>query len=210
MYGSILSIYILYGLGSSKAGNSSNPRFGSTIQCIVAAYSPPHYSLAKTISHHCTYIVLLYVAFTAYTTRDSEPISLVKYPPALASTMAEPLSVASGALEVAGAGFQLATTLYVYSKGVRDAETDIDGVATEFKITSIVLENLAALLQKEDIYAHCSAAFPTDAREVMEACQKAFSELDNAIKSILVWQTPMERGAFPSRLELSGRSTRLK
>ena len=65
--------------------------------------------------------------------------------------MAEPFSIGSGALQVAGAGVQLAKSLYKYAKSVQNAEHHISAVTTEIKLTSSVLKNLAAPLQSYNV-----------------------------------------------------------
>ena len=99
--------------------------------------------------------------------------------------MAEPFGIAAGALQVAGAGVQLANTLYKCAKNIRDAEKDIDLVATEVKLTSSVLENLATVLKRDDIHDLCSTALRADAQAAMDGCKTAFNELNSALTSVL-------------------------
>ena len=59
--------------------------------------------------------------------------------------MAEPFSIATGAIQVAGAGLQLAKTLHDYLSTVKNAHKHIKAIATEVRLTSSVLEHLGAL-----------------------------------------------------------------
>lgn len=97
--------------------------------------------------------------------------------------MAEPFSIVTGAVQVAGAGFQLAKTLYTCARNIRDAEKEINVVATEVKLTSTVLENLAAVLENENVNDICSVTLQADAQAAMDGCKTAFNELDRALRS---------------------------
>ncbi|KAK3700025.1 glutamate--cysteine ligase [Vermiconidia calcicola] len=99
--------------------------------------------------------------------------------------MAEPFSIAAGALQVAGGGFRLATTLYACAKDIRDAQKDINAIATEVRLTSGVLEGLATVLECDDVRQMYSATLRNEAKEAMQGCKDAFMELDQARKDIL-------------------------
>ena len=99
--------------------------------------------------------------------------------------MAEPFSIAAGALQVAGGGFRLATTLYACAKDIRDAQKDINAVATEVRLTSGVLEGLATVLESDDVRQICNAKLRSEAEDAMQGCKEAFESLDRARKSTL-------------------------
>lgn len=99
--------------------------------------------------------------------------------------MAEPLSIASGALQVAGAGYQLAKTLFSCAKSIKHADLEITVVAIEVKLTSTVLESLADLLFDADTRELVSEGLQTDARAVMDGCKGAFEALNRALESAL-------------------------
>lgn len=61
--------------------------------------------------------------------------------------MADPFSIALGALQVAGTGFQAATTLLSYSDAVRKAKGDVKNLATEVSMMATVLQELGLTLQ---------------------------------------------------------------
>ncbi|MCP6629712.1 hypothetical protein NL507_31425, partial [Klebsiella pneumoniae] len=70
--------------------------------------------------------------------------------------MAEPFGIAASAIQVAGAGLSLATTLYDYIDQVKSAQKHIKAVATEVKLTASVLEHLGALLQENEAEKLCT------------------------------------------------------
>ena len=108
--------------------------------------------------------------------------------------MADPLSI----LQVAGAGVELAKTLYTYGKTVHDAEKEINAIATEVKFTSKVFEDLATGLQQHDTQALCSASLKVDACSTLEGCKIAFNQLDSAVQSSLKKST-RGRPSFSAR-----------
>lgn len=86
---------------------------------------------------------------------------------------------------MAGAGYQLAKTLYTCAKSIKNAEKEIGMIAVEVKLTSTVLESLAGVLADGDITSLCSETLRSDARGAMDGCKGAFDELNRALKSTL-------------------------
>ena len=96
--------------------------------------------------------------------------------------MAEPFSIATGAIQVAGAGLQLAKTLHDYLGTVKSAHKHIKAIATEVRLTSSVLEYLGALLNENEAEKLCSKNIATDAKAAFQGCKDAFHDVDDAFK----------------------------
>lgn len=60
--------------------------------------------------------------------------------------MAGPISIAAIALQVAGSGFKIGTTLLFYTDAVRKAKGEVKALATEVSIRSTVLQELGLTL----------------------------------------------------------------
>ena len=99
--------------------------------------------------------------------------------------MAEPFSIATGALQVASAGVKLATTLYTYSETVWNADKRIKAIASDVSITANVLRELGDLLEKDQSEKLCSANAISTADAALKGCKDAFDEVDEAIKGSL-------------------------
>jgi DNA-directed RNA polymerase II subunit RPB1 len=98
--------------------------------------------------------------------------------------MAEPFSIATGAIQVAGAGLQLAKTLYDYLDSVKNPQKHIRAIAIEVRLTSSVLEHLGAFL-KDEGEALCSENIVRDAKAAFSGCENAFNEV-SATFTVLV------------------------
>jgi hypothetical protein len=112
----------------------------------------------------------------------------------------EPFSIATGALQVAGAGLQLAQTLYSYLDTVKNAHKHIKAIAVEVKLTSSVLEHLGTLLEDSDTEKLCSKNIVSDAKTAFRGCEDAFRDVDSTFKAIVTTQSETARG-----VSLSGR-----
>jgi hypothetical protein len=99
--------------------------------------------------------------------------------------MAEPFSIATGALQVAGAGVQLAKTLYEFIECVKSAHKHVKAIAVEVGLTSSVLEHLGTLLKEHHGEGLCSPVIVTDARAAFKGCEDAFREIDDAFKPLM-------------------------
>ena len=91
--------------------------------------------------------------------------------------MAEPFSVALGALQIAGTGLQLAQTLYNYINTVRSAEKQLRPIADHVKLNASVLENVGELLRTEEIRNLCSTRLLQNTQDALDGCHRAFGEL---------------------------------
>jgi hypothetical protein len=99
--------------------------------------------------------------------------------------MAEPFSIATGALQVASAGIALAKTLHDYLESVKSAHKHIKAIAIEVGLTSSVLEHLGKLLEEHETEKLCSKNIVTDAKAAFSGCEDAFREVDEAIKVLV-------------------------
>jgi hypothetical protein len=64
-------------------------------------------------------------------------------------------SIATGALQVADAGFKLYGALSEYIKNVKNAEKDLKGVQAEVKTASWALKELGLLIQQDEAIKKC-------------------------------------------------------
>ncbi len=95
----------------------------------------------------------------------------------------EPFSIATGVLQVAGAGVQLAKGLHACATGFRDADKDLKAIATEVQLTSSALESLGYELEKQkDI---CSARLRQDVQGVLKCCQQCFDDIIDLLRACL-------------------------
>lgn len=99
--------------------------------------------------------------------------------------MAEPFSIATGALQVAGAGISLAKTLYEYLESVKSAHKHVKAIAVEVRLTSSVLEHLGTLLKDNEEEKLCSQNVVSDAKSAFNGCEDAFREIDNTFKVLV-------------------------
>jgi hypothetical protein len=114
--------------------------------------------------------------------------------------MAEPFSIATGAIQVAGAGLQLTKTLYEYIDCVKTAHRQVNAIAVEVKLTSSVLQHLGTLLNDHGAEKLCSTNIIADAGYAFKGCEDAFREIDESFKPFLVKQSHGVR-----RLSMSGK-----
>lgn len=92
--------------------------------------------------------------------------------------MADGLSVAASALQVADLGFRLAKTIWVYAKDVRSAAADLHAVATDVDILAKVLKQLHNQLDLD----HQSRLYTREGRETayenLQGCRQAFFDIE--------------------------------
>lgn len=105
--------------------------------------------------------------------------------------MADPFSIATGAVQLAGAGIQLAKTLYEYLDCVKGAHKQVKAIAIEVRLTSSVLEHLGALLKENDAEKLCSESIVSDAQTAFNGCEDAFLEINDEFKLLI---KPREEG----------------
>ncbi|KAK5123890.1 hypothetical protein LTR85_002086 [Meristemomyces frigidus] len=99
--------------------------------------------------------------------------------------MAEPFSIATGALQVSDAGIKLAKTLYEYLDAVHNANKHLKAIALEVRITSTTLESLGTLLKDHDAEKLCSNNVIHDAKAAFDGCKEAFTEVDDTFKIVV-------------------------
>jgi hypothetical protein len=99
--------------------------------------------------------------------------------------MAEPLSVAASAIQVAGAGLKLAETLKSYADSVRKAEKQLKPVADHVKLTSDVLNNVGALLGMDEIRSLYTTDLLKSTNSALGGCRTAFEDLDRFVSKLI-------------------------
>ncbi|KAI7217317.1 hypothetical protein KC333_g4288 [Hortaea werneckii] len=99
--------------------------------------------------------------------------------------MAEPFSIATGALQVAGAGFQVVKTLAAYIQAAKGFDKSVAAIQLEVKVTSSTLESLSALLNDHEAEKICSTKIIGDAKGVFKGCFAAFDEVDQVFRNVV-------------------------
>ncbi|KAI6904636.1 hypothetical protein KC318_g13224 [Hortaea werneckii] len=99
--------------------------------------------------------------------------------------MAEPFSIATGALQVAGAGFQVVKTLAAYIQAANGFDKSVAAIQLEVKVTSSTLESLSALLNDHEAEKICSTKIIGDAKGVFKGCFAAFDEVDQVFRNVV-------------------------
>jgi hypothetical protein len=99
--------------------------------------------------------------------------------------MAEPFSIATGAIQVACAGIELAKTLSDYLECVKSAHKHVKSIAVEVRLTSSVLKHLGTLLKDHENEKLCSQHIVIDAQAAFEGCESAFREIDETFKPLV-------------------------
>jgi hypothetical protein len=99
--------------------------------------------------------------------------------------MAEPLSVAASAIQVAGAGLKLAETLKTYIDSVRKAEKQLKPIADHVKLTSDVLTNVGSLLKNDEIRSLYTKELLASTNNALGGCRTAFEDLEKFISKML-------------------------
>ncbi|GIZ49288.1 hypothetical protein CKM354_001232000 [Cercospora kikuchii] len=95
--------------------------------------------------------------------------------------MAEMIGTAASVIQVAEAGFSLATTLYNYDKSVKSAEKDVKKVARDVKLTAKVLQRTHEQLTGDGNGKVCTPEAIHDLVDVLEGCKETFQEVDVAL-----------------------------
>ena len=105
----------------------------------------------------------------------------------------EPFSIATGALQVASAGIKLAETLYTYIHSVRKAEKQLKPIADHVKLTLIVLENVGALLKKDQTRQLYTKDLLGSTQDTLSGYEGVFNDLDKFIHTLV---KPDKPGSF--------------
>lgn len=95
--------------------------------------------------------------------------------------MAE-IGLIASIIQVAGAGLKLAETLYQYADSVASADRRIGDIATEVKLTSYVIDELASVFRQDETSTLLSKNAIMTADETVRQCSSVFAQLDVEIK----------------------------
>ena len=96
----------------------------------------------------------------------------------------DPLSIATGAKSVAGAGTKLAQSLRNYVETVNKADKWIEALADQVKLTSAVLEDVGVLLRREEIHRLCTADLLASISTAVDGCRGAFPRLQILVEAL--------------------------
>ncbi|KAK1074872.1 hypothetical protein LTR12_002418 [Friedmanniomyces endolithicus] len=99
--------------------------------------------------------------------------------------MADGLSIAASAIQVADAGFKLYGALSQYIKDYVDANKHARRLADEVRTTSWALQQLGALLKEDDDIKLCKPEAIGETEASLKGCQRAFDEVSDIIKGFL-------------------------
>ena len=99
--------------------------------------------------------------------------------------MADPLSIAAGAIAVAGAGFKLADTIHSFVDNVRKAERHLRPIAQHVDLTSSILDTIGDLLGREKIRKLCHDRLLISIKSSMKGCWDAFRELEDYLNGLI-------------------------
>ncbi|KAL1648652.1 hypothetical protein SLS61_006780 [Didymella pomorum] len=116
--------------------------------------------------------------------------------------MAELLGLVASVIQVAGAGIQLSKTLYGYVDGVATADHRIKDIATEIKMTSIVIEELGDVFKHKETASLVSKKAVQMANDTITECSALFAQIDATLKK--------SRKNTLGRLALPFRDTKLE
>ncbi|KAF9693507.1 hypothetical protein EKO04_008472 [Ascochyta lentis] len=116
--------------------------------------------------------------------------------------MAELLGLVASVIQVAGAGVQLSKTLYDYVDGVATADRRIKDIASEIKMTSIVIEELGDVFKHEETASLVSKKAVKTANDTITECSTLFAQIDATLKK-------SKKSTF-GRLTLPFRDTKLE
>ncbi|KAK0275289.1 hypothetical protein LTR35_010890 [Friedmanniomyces endolithicus] len=110
--------------------------------------------------------------------------------------MADGLSIAASAIQVADAGFKLYGALSQYIKDYVDANKHVRRLADEVRTTSWALQQLWALLKEDDDIKLCKPEAIGETEAALKGCQRAFDEVSDIIKGFLPSPKPDGSGGL--------------
>ncbi|KAF1358776.1 hypothetical protein EJ07DRAFT_30135, partial [Lizonia empirigonia] len=116
--------------------------------------------------------------------------------------MAELIGLVASVVQVAGAGLQLSKTLYEYVDGVATADRRIKDIATEIKMTSVVIEELGDVFKHKETASLVSQKAVMAANDAVKECSALFTQIDATLKK-------SKKNTF-GRLALPFRDTKLE
>jgi len=99
--------------------------------------------------------------------------------------MADGLSIAASAIQVADAGLKLYGALSQYIRDYVDANKHVRRLADEVRTTSWALQQLGALLKEDDDIKLCKPEAIGETEAALKGCQRAFDEVSDIIKGFL-------------------------
>jgi hypothetical protein len=91
--------------------------------------------------------------------------------------MAEPFSIATGAIALAGTGITIAKALKAYINTVRKAEMRLRPVVRDVEVMSGVLTQIGTALENKAIRRGCTAHFFRIVKGALESCDENFQTL---------------------------------
>ena len=95
--------------------------------------------------------------------------------------MADPISVCASIVGIAGFGFNVSKGLYFYAESISRAGSDITDTARDIRLTSSVLEELGAVMQREARGKVCSDRAINTADKAVSDCNKVFKEVNDTL-----------------------------
>lgn len=93
--------------------------------------------------------------------------------------MADPFSIAAGALQAADVGLKLYQSLYTWIKDFKNAEKSVKRVANEVKATSWALQQLGTLLAQDEAIRRTKPSAIDEACFALIHCNEAFAEIES-------------------------------
>ncbi|KAK0866031.1 DNA-binding transcription factor [Friedmanniomyces endolithicus] len=99
--------------------------------------------------------------------------------------MADGLSIAASAIQVADAGLKLYGALSQYIRDYVDANKHVRRLADEVRTTSWALQQLGALLKEDDDIKLCKPEAIGETEAALKGCQRAFDQVSDIIKGFL-------------------------
>src|ERR1700761_7414353 len=91
--------------------------------------------------------------------------------------MADPLTIATSAIALAGTGITIAKSLKAYIDSVRKAEKKLKPVIRDVEVMSGVLTQMGTALENEEIRKLCTGQFFGIAKGALESCTEDFETL---------------------------------
>jgi hypothetical protein len=114
--------------------------------------------------------------------------------------MADPISLVSSILTIAGAGLTVAQKLYDYSDSISSSGRRCQQVALYVRSTAVAIEEIGKVFREEEEYQGKRELISSNAvetvSEVVGECGKVFERLEAALEGV---QDGFERLFFPLR-----------
>jgi hypothetical protein len=91
--------------------------------------------------------------------------------------MADIVGLAASIVQLGGAGVELSKSLYIYVSSAVRAESEINDLAGDVKLTCSALERVGQTLQSEETSSALTQRAVNDAEEIKQRCQSVFAEI---------------------------------